>query len=152
MPRTGNRGTDLDMGETITLKASGAVGATAGTNGTAVYVGGERVVYYFYLDVTALATDATDTLDVYIDWSIDNSKWYNGAHFPQILGNGSAASHQAMFGPIASAATTTAVTADVAVGVVRPEMTAPYVRCRYVIVDPGAGAASFTFSVKGWAI
>lgn len=152
MPVIGNRGVNLEAGEAITLHASAAAGATAGTNDTAVYIGGERVVYQFILDVTAAATDVTDTLDVYIDWSFDNSKWLNGGHFTQVLGNGGAKSFYMSFGPSATDTTVTDATSDAAAGAVRPGMFGAYVRTRYVIVDPGAGAASFTFSVKGYAL
>ena len=79
------RGVNLEQGETITLIASGARTATAGTNGTAVAILGERERYIFILAVTAAATDVDDTLDVYVDWSIDNVTYYNGGHLPRYL-------------------------------------------------------------------
>lgn len=43
------------------------------------------------LDVTAAATDAGDTLDVYLDTSFDGGlTWFNIGHFTQVLGNGGA--------------------------------------------------------------
>jgi hypothetical protein len=146
------RGADLKQGEVITLKASGAITATAGTNGTAVEVHGERNRFIFILDVTAAATEVDDTLDVYIDWSIDNVTYYNGGHFTQCLGNGGAVSYYMVFDPSAGVATDVDVTADQAVSTVVPSLFGPYVRARWVEVDPGAGASSFTFSVIGYAI
>ena len=146
------RGVNLEQGELITLKASGAVTATAGTNGTAVNVAGERRRFIFILNVTAAATDADDTLDVYIDWSLDNVTFYNGGHFTQVLGNGGAKSFYAVFDASAGTTAGVAVTADQAVNTFVPTLFGPYVRTRYVVVNPGAGAASFTFSVLGYAL
>jgi len=151
MPNIGSRGTDLLQGETVTLAASAARGATAGTNGTEVFLAGERKRFIFILDVTAAATDVDDTLDVYVDWSLDNVTYYNGGHFTQVLGNGGAVSFYMVFDPSAGVATDVDVTADQAVSTVVPSLFGPYVRLRWVIVDPGAGAASFTFSVIGYA-
>jgi hypothetical protein len=142
----------LKQGEVITLKASGAVIATAGTNGTAVYIGGERERYIFILAVTAAATDVDDTLDCYIDWSIDNVTYYNGGHFTQVLGNGGVKAFYMVFDPTTPGATDIACSADLAVSTVLPSLFGAYVRTRYVVVNPGAGAASFTFSVIGYAL
>lgn len=145
------RGVNLEQGEGITLIESAARGATAGTNGTAVYIAGERKRYIFILAVTAAATDVNDTLDVYVDWSLDNSTYYNGGHFTQVLGNGGAKSEYMVFDTTTPGTSAIAISSDAASGAVRPQIFGPYVRLRYVIVDPGAGAASFTFSVIGYA-
>jgi hypothetical protein len=152
MPEIGNRGVDLNQGEAFTLKASAAVGATAGTNGTGVYLAGERLRFIVILDVTAAATDVTDTLDVYVDFSLDDVTYYNGGHFTQVLGNGGAVSFYMVFDAGGPGTAGVAITSDAAANTVRPSLFGPYIRTRYVIVDPGAGAASFTFSVKGYAI
>jgi hypothetical protein len=146
------RGSDLKQGEAITLKASSAIGATAGTNGTAVEIHGERQRFIFILDVTAAASEVTDTLDVYVDWSLDNVTYYNGGHFTQCLGNGGAVSYYMVFDPSAGVATDVDVTADQAVSTVVPSLFGPYVRARWVEVDAGGVASSFTFSVLGYAI
>ena len=151
MPRMGNRGVDLDQGETFTLAASGARTATAVTYGTAVYFGGERQRFIVFLDVTAAATDIDDTLDVYIDFSLDNVTFYNGGHYTQVLGNGGVKSFYMVFDPSAPGTAGIAVATDAAVNTVRPAMIGPYIRARWVIVNPGGGAASFTFSVLGFA-
>ena len=148
----GSRGVNLEAGETFTLKASAAVGATAGTNGTGVFMGGERLRYIVILDVTAAATDATDTLDVYVDFSLDDLTYYNGGHFTQVLGDGGAKAFYMVFDAGGPGTAGVAISADCAANTVRPSLFGAYIRTRYVIVDPGAGVASFTFSVKGYAI
>ena len=153
MPRMGSRGANLQKGEVVTLKASSAVTATAGTNGTAVYLAGERRRYIFLLTLTAAATDVDDTLDVYIDWSLDNSTYYNGGHFTQILGTGADSQKFYMvFDPSNPGTAVIDATSDAAAGAVRPALFGAYVRARWVVVNPGAGAASFTFSVIGYAL
>ena len=146
------RGADLAQGEVITLLASTVVGATAGTNGTAVYIAGERVVYTFILAVTAAASEVTDTLDVYIDWSLDDTTYYNGAHFTQVLGNGGAQAFYVRFSVGETSTTDIDIGADQAVSTCLPSMFGPYVRARWVEVDGGGVASSFTFSVLGYAL
>jgi len=152
MPRMGNRGTDLDQGETFTLAASAARTATAGTNGTELYFGGERQRFIVLLNVTAAATDVDDTLDVYIDWSLDNVTYFNGGHFTQVLGNGGVKAFYMVFDPSNPGTAGIAIATDAAVNTVRPALIGPYCRARWVIVNPGGGAASFTFSITGYAI
>lgn len=146
------RGPDLKQGEAITLKASSVITATAGTNGTAVYIGGERRRYIFILDVTAAATDATDTLDVYVDWSLDDVTYYNGGHFTQCLGNGGAKKYYMVFDPSSPGTAVIDATSDAANSTVRPALFGPYVRSRWIEVDAGGAASSFTFSVLGYAL
>jgi hypothetical protein len=148
------RGKNLEQGETITLFASAARTVTAGTNGTAVYVGGERKKYVFLLTLTAAATEVGDTLDVYVDWSIDGTTYVNGAHFTQILGNGAdAQSYYAVFDATTPGTAVIDATSDAAAAAVRPGLFGAYVRGRYVVVEANANAnASFTFSLIGYAI
>jgi hypothetical protein len=146
------RGADLKQGEVLTLKASSIVTATAGTNGTAVYVGGERTRYIFILAVTAAATEVDDTLNVFIDWSIDGTTYYNGGHFTPVLGNGGVKSFYMVFDPTTPGAADIAVTTDAANSTVRPSLFGAYVRARWVEVDAGGVASSFTFSVIGYAL
>lgn len=150
MPQMSERGVNLEQGETITLFASAARGVTVGTNGTAVQVLGERLVYTWILDVTAAATDVDDTLDVYIDMLFGTATWINCAHFTQVLGNGGATARYCVTVP-ANMLTTDLVATDCAVGVARG-VVGSQVRGRCVIVD-GAGAdnTSFTFSLVGYA-
>ena len=149
----GSRGVNLEAGESFVLAASAARGATAVTNGTSVYIGGERQRYIVILDVTAAGIDAPDTLDVYVDWSLDDVTFYNGGHFTQAIGTGGAVSFFAVWDPTTPGAADIAVTADAAVHTIRPSLFGPYIRARWVIVEgAGGGVVSFTFSVKGYAI
>ena len=146
------RGVNIEQGEVVTLKASSAVTASAGTNGTAVAILGERRRYIFILAVTAAATEVDDTLNVYVDWSLDNVTYYNGGHFTPVLGNGGAKSFFMVFDPSAPGTADIAVTTDAANSTVRPSLFGAYVRARWVEVDAGGGASSFTFSVIGYAL
>jgi hypothetical protein len=146
----GPRGVELLQGETITLAASAA--RTAGANGTAVYVGGERERLLVLLNVTASLTDAADTLDVYIDWSLDNVTWFNGGHFAQQAGNGAAKKEYMIFDPSNPGTASILVTSDAAAGAVRPAAFGVYIRARWAIVDSGDANQSHTFSVVAYAV
>jgi len=147
-----SRGKDLQQGETFTLAASAA--RTAGANGDWVYFGGERSRFVFLLAITASATDAGDTLDVYIDVSFDGTNSAgNAAHFTQQAGTGAAASEYAVLDASAPGTSVIAVTSDAAGAAVRPALFGPYYRARWAIVDAaGAADQSHTFSVTGYAI
>lgn len=103
------------------------------------------------LDVTAAANDSADTLDAYIDMSIDGgTKWNNIAHFTQVLGNGGSKTFVAVIkndNPGASAVFAT--TSDAAAGATRQIGFGDRLRCRVVSVDGSVGGnMSFTFSIK----
>jgi len=148
----GPRGVELTQGEVITIfAATTTAGAVTATNGTAVPILGERRRYIFMLDVTAAATDAADTLDIYIDWSFDNVTYTNGGHFTQVLGNGGAKRYYMVFDPSAPGTSVIDATSDAASAAVRPALFGAYVRGRYVIVDADADSA-FTFTVTGYAL
>lgn len=104
------------------------------------------------LDVTAAATDVGDTLDVYVDMSIDGgTKWHNLVHFTQVLGNGGAKTFVAVIkndNPGASAVFAT--TADAAAGATRQIGFGNKLRYRSVVVDAGTQNASFTFTLKAF--
>jgi hypothetical protein len=152
MPLRGPRGVDLLQGETIVLFASAARGASAGTNGTPVVVNGERPRHVFLLDTSAAATEGTDTLDVYIDvLAGDGVTWLNAIHFPQLIGTGGAKKYWAVLDPSAPGTACVDVTTDAAVNTVRPSLFGPQVRGRYVEVDGGGAASSFTFQLVGYA-
>ena len=150
MPNVGSRGTDLQKGELITLAASAA--RTAGANGTAVFVGGERKRFVIVNAITVSATDAGDTLDVYVDCSLDGVTWYNAAHFTQQAGNGAARTEYAVLDPSNPGVAVIDVTADAAAGAVRPALFGPYIRARWAIADSGDGNSSHTFSVLAYAV
>ena len=146
----GPRGVELVQGETITLAASAA--RTAGANGTAVQINGERRRFVIVNRITASATDAGDTLDVYVDFSLDGTVWYNAAHFTQQAGNGAARTEYAVLDPSNPGTSVINVTADAAAAAVRPALFGPYMRARWAIVDSGDGNSSHTFSVIVYAV
>lgn len=136
--------------QAFTLAASAARTATAGTNGTTTQIGGFHKRALVLLDVTAATHEAGDKLDVYVDYSPDGSKWLNGAHYTQVLGNGGVKSEVVLFDPTNPGVAAIATTSDCASGVVRPGVWGAFIRARWVIVDEGDGDASFTFSVKAY--
>lgn len=74
-----------------TLRASAEVATATTQTGTAVKFNRVYTEMVVVLDVTAAATAAGDTLDVYIDTSFDGgTTWVNIGHFTQVLGNGGA--------------------------------------------------------------
>lgn len=104
------------------------------------------------LDVTAAATDVGDTLDVYVDMSIDNgTKWVNIIHFTQVLGNGGAKTFVASIkndNPGATAVFN--VTTDLGVTATRQIGFGNKLRYRAVTVDASTANVSFTFSLKAF--
>ena len=105
----------------------------------------------FILDVTALATQTADKLDVYVDFSWDASTWVNAVHFTQMDGDGSAAREIAKVtnGELNDPDAIAVVTADAAETVVRNTGIMPYVRYRSAITDASTDDASFTYSLIG---
>lgn len=99
----------------------------------------------FQLDLTAAATESGDTLDVYIQTTVDGTNWVDVFHFTQILGNGGAKRY---FGKIvADAALTgfenaTALSANSSRAIFGSDY-----RVRWDITDASTQNASFTFSV-----
>lgn len=152
MDNRGPRGVNLFQGEAVSLFASAArSAATAGANGTAVYLGGERRRFIFILNVTAAADAVGDTLDVYIDWSLDGTTYFNGAHFTQVLGNGGAVAYYTVFDPTTGTTADVDVSSDQSANATVPTLFGPYVRGRYALVD-GGGSHTFTFSLTGYAM
>lgn len=129
------------------LRASGAQTATPGTEtGDAVKFQRIYAEGIFILDVTALADDVDDTLDVYIDTSYDGGiSWVNIIHFTQVLGNGTAKKEVAHIDEHTTSIIN--VTADAASGAVRALELGDRVRYRSTVVDPTGADASFTFSL-----
>lgn len=66
-----------------------AAGAVTGTGSTVTDMG-EWKVLILQLAVTAAATDVGDTLDVFVQTTVDGTNWTDIYHFTQILGNGGA--------------------------------------------------------------
>ncbi len=134
-------------GRALTLAASAA--RVASGNGDAVFCG-DLTRLVVLLSITASATAAGDTADIYIDFSPDGVTWINGCHFEQQAGNGAAVKRVAVFDVSAPGTATLAVTADAAAGAVRPAVFGQYVRVRWVLVDGGGGDTSHTFVVTAW--
>ena len=107
------------------------------------------------LDITASATDAGDTLDVFIDVSWDNGVgWLNAIHFTQQAGNGAAAKELAVLDSayLTDPDAVLAVTADASAGVVRQQLLGPLVRVRSTVVRLTGTDEAHTFSVKAYVI
>lgn len=104
------------------------------------------------LNVTAAATEAGDTLDVYVQSSVDDgTTWNDFVHFTQVLGNGGAKKFHAKW--VRGITPTTALgapkDATLAAGVEQGPIGGD-VRIKWVIVDAvTTGNQSFTFSVSG---
>ncbi len=152
MPIKSPRGVNLLQGELFSLLGVVASGATAGTNGTAVIYQGERSRILVVLDLTAAGVDANDTLDVYVDVSIDGTIWMNAIHFAQMLGTGGAKRYFAVLDPSNPGTSAIDVTSDAAAGVVRPGLFGAQARGRYVIVDPTGANAAFSFTLAAYAM
>ena len=140
------------QGEAFTLAASAARTEVAGATGTAVAFNGERRRFVILLDITASATEAGDTLDVYVDVLI-GATWINAIHFTQQAGNGAAKKEFAILDPAAPGTAVINVTTDASSGVVRPAAFGSQMRTRWTVVEANANAnASHTFSVTGYAV
>jgi hypothetical protein len=136
--------------KTLVLKPSAA--QTAGTTGAGIQITEDEDSFasaVFILDVTAAATAAGDTLDVYVDLSPDGSSWVNAIHFTQVLGNGGAKKEIAKLtaGELNDPDAVWTVAADAASGVVRNTGLMPFVRYRSAITDATTDDASFTYSL-----
>jgi hypothetical protein len=121
-----------------TLADLTAATTTAGTNSTAVNVGGYWNRAVVVLDHTGSGADAPDTLDVYVDLSLDGSKWIPAIHFTQKAGNAAASTEIAILDPSNPGTDTVVVTSDPAAAKVRPAVFGLHMRERHVIVN-GAG-------------
>lgn len=105
------------------------------------------------LDVSAAATEAGDTLDVYVDMAMDGAgtKWNNVGHFTQVLGNGGAKTFVMVIKNDNPGATAVfATTSDAAAGATRQIGFGDRIRYRAVTVDASTANASFTYSLKAF--
>lgn len=115
-------------------------------------VSGEYKEAVFTLDVTAAATDAGDTLDVYLDTSFDNGATFvNIGHFTQLAGNGGAKRYIMAFksAPIAASNSVLATSDQAAAAALQIGFGT---RFRYRATEANASTAdsSYTFSLKGF--
>lgn len=133
----------------ITLQASAAKTETG--NGSAVSFPGlphNGIIIEF--DLTAAATDAGDTLDVYVQTIIDGTNWVDVAHFTQCLGNGGAKRY---FAKILSSTAQAEFENGTALGAAAiRNLVGNEWRVRWAITDAGTANASFTFSVIAMVI
>jgi hypothetical protein len=112
---------------------------------------GQAVAAIFLLTVSAAATDTGDTLDVYIQHSVDGgTTWDDFVHFTQVLGDGGAKKFQAFWNGLMAPEAEQAAPADatMAAGVKQGPVGSKW-RVKWVIVDAGTDDASFTFKVDG---
>lgn len=135
--KTGNDG--------VLILASAARSATSDGTAEIVTSGlGGYAAAAFTLDVTAAATDAIDTLNVFVQTQLPSGEWLDIVHFTEVLGNGGAKTHVGkVFANVAETMFETG--AALAEGAVRNILGEHY-RVRYAIVDADSDA-SFTFSV-----
>jgi hypothetical protein len=126
------------MAQKVPLFASATrVTAVANSAGTSFNV--ERTSRaLILLDLTATAGVAGDTLDVFVDVSLDGTKWLNAAHFTQLAGNAAAMSAYVILDPTTPGTAPIVTTSDAASGVVRPSAWGRFIRGRYTLVDAGA--------------
>ncbi len=135
----------------LTLVSS-AVRTSSGNSGTLTPFGakvGKLKAAIYQLAVSAAATDASDTLDVYVQHSPDDgTTWDDFIHFTQVLGNGGTKKFIATWARDVTPEGEIKVPADAALaaGVLQGPIT-PLVRVKWVIVDAGTANASFTFSL-----
>lgn len=121
---------------------------TAGTYyGDAIASLSDCAVLEFRAATTTVSTAANDTLDIYIQTTLDNSNWFDIVHFTQILGNGGAKIYIAKI--LAGAAESEfAETATLAAGSVRNIVGDQY-RVKYVVVDGTTADFGFTVYASG---
>ena len=133
-----------------TAKVNLLASATKTGNGTSDLVTGVRSYrgITVELDVTAAASDVDDTLNVYVQRQLPGGDYDDIVAFTQVLGNGGAKRFVAdvMFDSQASDERV-ARDAALATGTVVAVPFGDVLRVKWVIVDPGGGAVSFTFSV-----
>ena len=131
--------------QNVAIQASAAQTVTG--NGTAVTGYGKYSVAWFELDVTLAATEAGDTLNVFVQTQIDGTNWVDIVHFTEVLGNGAAKRFVSKVSADLAETMFETGTALAAAGV-RHILGDSY-RARWAIVDVATtGNQSFTFSVK----
>ena len=123
--------------------------ATASGTGSLVEATPDLMWAEFLLNVTAAATAAGDTLDVYVQASVDaGTTWDDFIHFTQVLGNGGVKKELFRWQGMIAPTTANAAPADAALAAatIKQGPHGNLWRVKYVIVS--ATAPSFTFSVK----
>lgn len=126
----------------IVLLSAGAQTETG--TGSAVVAEGFEVME-FQLNVTAAATAAGDTLDVYVQTTIDGTNWIDIVHFTQVLGDGGAKRY---LSKVSASLALTEFEVGTALGAAAVRhLVGDQYRVRWAITDATTDDASFTFSV-----
>ena len=129
----------------VTLAASAERTTGASGTGTSALALCRRV--QVLLDITASASQAGDTLDVYVDvLAPDGATWVNAVHFTQQAGNGAARKEIATLDPANPGTSVVNVTSDANAAAVRPALWGSQMRARWAIAN-GGGTHAFTFAV-----
>ncbi len=97
------------------------------------------------LDVTATATDAGDTLDVYVQTTIDGTNWIDFKHFTQV--SGTAVSKRLISKLVIDVIQADFDNGAVLLGGVGRNIFGEQYRVRWDIEESGSANAAFTFSV-----
>lgn len=119
-----------------------ATRSTTGTGSAIVLDGFEAFV--LQCELTAAATDVGDTLDVFVQTTVDGTTWLDAVHFTQMLGNGGAKRYVSKISAaLAQAEYETGTSLSAAA--VRHIFGSQW-RVRWTITDANANG-SFTFSV-----
>jgi hypothetical protein len=103
----------------------------------------------FLLEVTAAATAAGDTLNVFIQSSIDGTVWDDFVHFTEVVGDAGAKKYTASWSALLTPTTAMGAPADgaLAAGVKQGSVGTQF-RVKWTVVDATTDDASFTFSLK----
>lgn len=134
------------------LRDSAAQAAAGTVTGSAVTLDQKFGELIAQLKVSAAATDADDTLDVFIDTSFDGgTTWVNLGHFTQVLGNGGAKTFVlAIKNDNPGTSAVFDVTSNANAGNTRQIGFGDRLRYRGTVVDPSGSNASFTYEVKAF--
>ena len=115
--------------------AGAAILRAAGLQATKMNLLSTYNVAVFMLTVTPLAgAEAGDTLDIYVDLSLDGNTYFNAVHFTQVIGTGGVIKFVAQLTHPSAAVADINVTSDAAANAVR-NLWAPHVRVGHVVVD-----------------
>lgn len=131
------------IGRSATLISVTTASGAIDTAGETVAIPEWGIAIGVFLDVTAAATDAADTLDVTVQ-TLVGSTWLDVHHFTQVLGNGGAKQFFAKLN-LTKNLTEYSISSALSAGSSR-DFGGDAWRVRYVQVDAD-NDASFTFSV-----
>lgn len=130
--------------EVVTVHASAQRSASGNTQSTPVTIPAGIPGLAIQFDVTAAASAVDDTLDLFLQTTLDGTNWIDIAHATQVLGNGGAKQFVAKIGA-GLAEALFAPSASLAAGSVR-NILGDKLAARWAI-GVGAGTHLFTFSV-----